>query len=176
MVSATGQYIPGSTQYPEISSIIYRNTVDTQTCRWNISLYIPGVSTVTGFGLALLGLVHTINHLTRAVFDSQNRNFHLQEAKLGAVSILKGIVGMVPIAGNSILLIKDFIVAFKESKNAVLYLSKHRNKCFSNMVLVVGDKKVASKNEAELEEFLVHGGFEKKPSFWQLSDFLLKKV
>ena len=45
--------------------------------------FIPVLSTVTGFGRTLLGLVHTIYHLAGAIFDCPNRTGHLWEAGLG---------------------------------------------------------------------------------------------
>lgn len=59
------------------------------------------VSTVTGLGRILMGLIHTIVHLAKAIlFDRSNQKFHLHQAQLGLYHIGRGLVEMFPGAGN----------------------------------------------------------------------------
>jgi len=83
----------------------------------NICGIIPGVSTVTGIGRAFLGLVHTIVHLAKAVFDKQNRNEHLNEAALGFYNLARGITEAIPVLGNLVVGIFD-IYRLNKQQNA----------------------------------------------------------
>ncbi len=78
--SATGNLLPGSIQRPDIVTFIFSEQEEgwsssTRTlsapCKLNILGYIPVVSTVTGLGRALLGLVHTIVHLACSIFSKK---------------------------------------------------------------------------------------------------------
>jgi len=78
-------------------------------CKLNKFGYMPVMSTITGLGRALLGIIHTIVHLVSAIFDRQNQAQHVQESTLGAKNIARGIVEAIPIAGNLAMYITDEI-------------------------------------------------------------------
>lgn len=77
---------------------------------------IPGVSTVTGLGRSFLGLLHTIVHLAKAIFDTKNRREHLSEAALGFYNLGRGIVEAIPVLGNSLVIIFDLCRLEKQEK------------------------------------------------------------
>lgn len=112
MFSVTGNILPGSCTNPSFVTLVPNiNTGynETRTNAWKITLWIPGVSTITGLALALTGTIHAIVHLVCALFDKKNREGHLKEAKLGGINIVYGIVGMIPAVGNIAIMIKDTI-------------------------------------------------------------------
>ncbi|WP_075882678.1 hypothetical protein [Candidatus Protochlamydia sp. W-9] len=82
----------------------------------NICGIIPGLSTVTGTGRALLRIVHTIAHLAKAIFDKQNRNSHLNEATLGFYNFARGTIEAVSFFGNTIVGIFDIYRLRKKEK------------------------------------------------------------
>ena len=61
---------------------------------WGI---IPVVGTFVGLGRLSIGVVHTIVHLSKSIFDEKNRQAHLKEAALGAYSIVRGAIEVVPL-------------------------------------------------------------------------------
>lgn len=83
----------------------------------NVCGVIPGVSTVTGIGRAILGLVHAIIHLVKAIFDKLNRKEHLIEAALGFYNLGRGVVEAFPLLGNIIVGIFD-IYRLNKQQNA----------------------------------------------------------
>ena len=89
------------------------------TCKLNKLGYIPGVSTITGLGRSLLGIVHTIVHLAASVF-SEKKGEHLQEAGLGLKNIARGCVEVVPVAGNLIMYVIDSLRIIKAEENAII--------------------------------------------------------
>src|ERR1700722_1949448 len=104
MVSpVTGNLLSGSAQRPDIITLVECTSSGTATrsgvCILNKLGYIPGVSTITGLGRSLLGIVHTIAHLACAIF-SKNRWGHLQEAGIGFKNIVRGVIEAIPIIGN----------------------------------------------------------------------------
>ena len=63
--------------------------------------YLPLVSVGSGLCKCLAGIVHSVAHLGQAVFaDQAERSRHLQEASLGAKSIIRGAVAAPPVVGN----------------------------------------------------------------------------
>ena len=92
MLSATGNILPGSVDRPSMATLVpgRHSDVDTQVCTWNNLGYIPVISTITGCARASLGIIHSIIHLALAIFNSKNRDHHLQEAKLGGSNICRG--------------------------------------------------------------------------------------
>ena len=122
MFSATGNILSGSQHRPDIYTISKHKTippvnygdlknptveksVQFSTCWLNNLGKIPGVSTITGSGRALLGIAHSIFHLASAIFGSKNRAKHLEEAKLGGKNIGQGLVEMIPVIGNIIMIL-----------------------------------------------------------------------
>src|ERR1700722_18020208 len=101
--SITGNLLPGSVQRPDIMTFVactsLRTDISSGVCTLNKLGYIPGVSTITGLGRSLLGIVHTIAHLACAIF-SKNQSDHLQEAGLGLKNIVRGVIEAIPIIGN----------------------------------------------------------------------------
>lgn len=131
--SATGNLLPGSIQRPDITTIICKQNkrfssitlIGTTNCRLNRLGYIPFVSTITGLGRALLGIVHTIIHLACAIF-SKNRKHHLREAKLGLKNIARGLVEAIPIIGNITMYVVDKFRIGKFEKMAKDHIEKNR--------------------------------------------------
>jgi len=170
MFSATGKILPGSIDHPAMATLVDSTSqfdADTQVCTWNKLGYIPIVSTITGCARALLGIIHSIVHLASAIFDSKNRDHHLQEAKLGGYNIGRGIVEMIPVVGNIILLVKDLIIAKKYTDLALDYKKANRRECSNHLLLFVNGNKVGQKSFDELNRIAQKEGFKKKPSFWQ---------
>jgi len=85
----------------------------------NICGMIPGVSTITGVGRSLVGLVHMVAHLAKAIFDKPNRDEHLREAGLGFYNLVRGLVEAVPVAGNIVVIVFDVYRLNKEQKKFV---------------------------------------------------------
>ena len=108
--------LPGSFQRPDIETIVVKEKgkdldTDTGYCSSNVLGYLPVVSTITGLGRTLLGIVHTIVHLACSIF-SKNRDHHFQEVSLGAKNIGRGLIEAIPIIGNITMFIVDI---FKKS-------------------------------------------------------------
>lgn len=169
--------MPGATpKYPEFSVIINDYKFECQPCKWNISLYILGVSISTGAALAFLGVVHTVIHLAQAVFDSKNCQLHLDQAKIGSKCILKGVIGMIPIAGNLTLFIKDFIQGFQEIRNAESYNNLHHLECKNNYLLMTDNKIIGKKSKKEMADFIANDNKGNDPSFWEMVEFIQNKA
>ena len=90
----------------------------------NICGIIPIVSTVTGTARTLIGLVHTIAHLAKAVFDQQHRDGHLNEAALGFYNFVRGLIEIIPVLGNIVVGIFDI---YRLEKQQGLYDVKKAN-------------------------------------------------
>jgi hypothetical protein len=133
--SATGNLLPGSLERPD--TVTYRTckllgrgtstSITTAIHKLNLYGYIPVVSTFTGLGRALLGVVHTIVHLAASIF-SKHKNHHFQEAWLGAKNIGRGVVEAIPIIGNITMLIVDLLRVEKFEKMVMAKI----NLCPSN--------------------------------------------
>ena len=67
------------------------------------------VSTITGIGRVLLGIVHTVVHVVCSIFSKNNREAHFEEAKLGVRNIGRGLIEAVPIVGNLAVRIIDAV-------------------------------------------------------------------
>lgn len=114
MFSATGTILAGTEYRPDYYTISQGNQSVSTIDNINVTLLndlgmLPVVSTFTGCGRYLLGLIHTIVHLSCAIFDGINREHHLEEAKLGAINVARGVVEMVPVVGNLAVLIVDAV-------------------------------------------------------------------
>lgn len=152
MFSATGQLLPGSTDRPDIFTFAFNKkniltqdrSVSSQPCTLNILGYIPVVSTFSGIGRSLLGIVHSVVHLACAIF-SQNRTHHLSEAKLGAKNIVRGLVEAIPVIGNITLLIVDVMRMKHYQKMAEECIKKNEAAYNDQAVLFVYGKEVAKK-------------------------------
>ena len=115
--SITGDILTGSFLRPDIVTFCYRKDENlvfnnkksvafgADISKLNVAGYIPAVSTFTGLGRSLLGLVHTISHLVIALFTQKKH--HLLEVDLGARNFGRGLVEMVPILGNLAMLAND---------------------------------------------------------------------
>lgn len=82
---------------------------------------IPLVSTVTGSIRALIGLIHTIVHLAKSIFDKKRRKDHLLEAALGAYSVIRGCVEAVPLLGN-LAIIEFDVIRINSKKTKSVYI------------------------------------------------------
>jgi hypothetical protein len=170
MFSATGKLLPGSIEHPAMATLVDSSSqfgAETEVCTWNKLGYFPIVSTITGCARALLGIIHSIVHLASAIFDSKNRDHHLQEAKLGGYNIGRGIVEMIPVVGSTILLVKDLIISKKYTVLALDYKKANRQECSNNVLLFVNGNKVGQKSIDELNQIVQKEGFKNKLSFWQ---------
>lgn len=161
MASVTFNILPGSTIHPSMATIIYPGggKYETDVSRWNYIGYIPFVSTITGCCRALLGIIHTIAHLVLAIFDSQNRAFHMEQAALGGRNIVRGAIEMMPIVGNLALLIMDIVLGFKATSAAKDYYDTHRNEVRDRMVLFMDNENVASKTQDEFQAICLRKGY-----------------
>jgi len=112
-------------QRPDTTTLIILNSdgwssstdITSTNCKLNRYGYRPIVSTITGLGRALLGIVHTIVHLVCAIF-SKNREHYLQEASLGAKNIGRGVVEAIPVIGNITMFVIDLLRMNKYEKVA----------------------------------------------------------
>lgn len=115
MFSATGNLLSGSPLRPDILTVIEvqnSNFVSDKKSSTYMFSYtfspfdklgcIPLVSTVSGLGRVLLGVVHAITHLACAIFDKINREYHFNEVRFGLKNVSQGLVEMFPIVGNVI--------------------------------------------------------------------------
>jgi len=115
--SATGNLLLGSDKRPDLYTYMAYETKkdgsDSLDGKTEIPLinklgFFPVVSTITGIGRILLGIVHTIVHLACAIFTTGKlRQHHLEEAALGAKHIVRGLVESIAIIGNILLVIYD---------------------------------------------------------------------
>ena len=155
--SATGNLLPGSMQRPDTVTFIEKKVGSTTTgltsCRLNILGYIPAVSTVTGLSRALLGLVHTIVHLACSIF-SKNRDHHLEEAKLGAKNIGRGLIEAIPVIGNITMLIVDFKRTSKFEKMAEDHINKNRSAYNNHITMFIYGKEIARRPTYEVNSEL----------------------
>jgi hypothetical protein len=146
--SATGNLLPGSMQRPDIVTFMLLKPGSTQTgstnCRLNLLGYIPVVSTITGLGRALLGLVHTIVHLACSIF-SKNRDHHLEEAKLGAKNIGRGLIEAIPVIGNITMFIVDLKRMNKFEKMAKDQIDKNKSAYNNQAVMFIYGQEIAKR-------------------------------
>jgi len=63
---------------------------------------IPVVGTFTGAARALMGLIHSIVHLVRSIFDCGHFSFHMEQVKFGGFHTMKGLAEMVPLLGTAV--------------------------------------------------------------------------
>lgn len=154
--------IPGSEI--RLSSTVYGNTMNALGC-------IPVVSTITGLTRALLGLVYTINHLARSAFN-QHRQYHLQEAKLGAKNIKTGLIESLPIIGN----ITMYIIYLKREKIFDQMIKKQIAKgTFDNCATVFYDgQEIAKRSLSEYENAIQKLG--RKPTDWDMIKIIENKA
>jgi hypothetical protein len=110
MISVTGGFLKGSIvsegQFlrPDIittfsddgETVIMHHDI----CWMNKLGYIPLISSFTGVIRCLIAVVHIAFHLIRAIFEKAAREQHLLEVKLGLENLARGIIEIVPIAGN----------------------------------------------------------------------------
>lgn len=135
--------------------------------------YTPGVSTITGFGRAALGFIHTIIHVALAVFsaNANERNFHLKEAwEHGVKNILRGIIEMIPVAGNLIALAID-ILKITESEGKI-YLSMKTQQREENNNSEEDDNKIIIfiDNKQQRDYLVMHGEFDQGEIEQQIKD------
>ncbi len=101
--SATGNLLTGRSSSPKFITIIpcdgksYRRK--TKINKLDLLGAFPIISSFTGFGRTLLGIAHTIVHLSCAIF-LKNRKYHLNETKIGIKNAGIGLLTMIPIIGN----------------------------------------------------------------------------
>jgi hypothetical protein len=71
--------------------------------------YFPLISTISGLGRTLLGIIHTIAHLAKGVFlKSQDWK---EESCAGLKNIGRGVIEMIPIVGNLTTMVIDMLRA-----------------------------------------------------------------
>ena len=154
--SATGNLLSGSMQRPDIATLILSNekgqSTGSKSCKLNRLGYLPVVSTISGLGRTLLGVVHTIVHLACAVF-SQNRAHHLQEASLGAKNIGRGVIETIPLIGNITMIAVDLYRMEKFEKMAQEQIAKNPEAYHNQVALFIYGKEIA-KNTVEKEKLM----------------------
>src|ERR1700722_1527513 len=137
--SVTGNLLPGSEQRPEIATVIILFTRGPRTasvnCKLNRVGFIPIVSTITGGGRALLGIVHTIGHLACAIF-AKKQGAHLQEAWFGAKNIGRGLIEAMPIIGNITMFVIDRLRIKKHEVMARSYIEQSSG-CMQYAILFI---------------------------------------
>jgi hypothetical protein len=169
--SATGNLLTGSIQRPDTVTCRFsdktarRNISSTYStnCTLNRLGYKPIVSTITGLGRALLGLVHTIVHLVCAIF-SKNKAHHIQEAKLGAKNIARGLIEAIPIIGNITMFVVDYLRMGKFEKMVAEQVNKNRASYDNQAVLFVYGKEFARRPIAEFNAEYENLSSSKKPT------------
>lgn len=157
--SATGNLLSGSMQRPDTVTFMFieqngwssSTNTGTTNCRLNTLGHIPVVSTITGLGRALLGLVHTIVHLSCSIF-SKNREHHLKEAKLGAKNIGRGLVEAIPVIGNITMYIVDQKRMNKFEKMANDQIDKNKPAYDNHAVMFIYGQEIAKR---PMDEFSV---------------------
>lgn len=178
MFSATGKILCGTELRPDIYTLIdptsENSTGETQVSRKNALGYLPGVSTITGLGKILLGIIHAIVHLVCAIFDKKNRSKHLAEAKLGSVNILRGLGELAPVAGNIGVAIYDGTRIKKQLQIVERFLEENRVLCWSNLFLFANNRLVAQKTVPEIKLLAQQAKFTSRPNYWDIVDLLQK--
>ncbi len=174
--SATGSLLTGSLQRPDTVMFIEnkenRSSTVSSTCKLNISGYIPVVSTITGLGRALLGVVHTIVHLVSAIF-SQNREHHLQEASLGAKNIGRGFVEAIPVIGNITLFVVDLRRTNRFEDMAWEKIEKNSAAYDNHITMFIYGQEIAKRPVAEVTDELEK--LNRKPSLTDLINIIQNK-
>ncbi len=145
-------------------------------CTLNNLGYIPGVSTITGCGRALLGIVHSIVHLATAIFDSKNRAKHLEEAKLGGKNIARGLVEMIPVIGNITMFVVDLKRTNKFEKQAEEVMNKNPNEYNNHITLFIYGNEIAKRPTNDVNKELAELAKTKKPSQSDLINIIQKKT
>lgn len=189
MFSATGNILSGSADRPDMYTIATKkltsqstslvfisensNRLGSTLCTFNKLGYIPGISTVTGCGRALLGIVHSIVHLASAVFDSKNRAKHLEEAKLGGKNIARGLIEMIPVIGNITMCVVDWRRTIKFEKQAEEVMKQNPGKYNHHTMLFIYGKEIAKRPNAEVDKQLAKI---KKPSEFDLINIIKNKA
>ncbi len=150
--------LPGSMQRPDTVTFIFSeskgcsSSTNTGTgstnCKLNTLGYIPVVSTITGLGRALLGIVHTIVHLVCAIFP-KNREHHLQEASLGAKNIGRGLVEAIPVIGNITMVVVDLLRMNKFEKMAKEHIGKNKAAYDNHAAMFIYGQEIAKRPMAE---------------------------
>jgi hypothetical protein len=153
--SITGNLLPGSMQRPDNVLFVFKKNINQSSStntvsNWNIAGYLPVVSTISGLSRALLGLVHTIGHLACSIF-SKNKEHHLQEAKLGAKNIKRGLIETFPIIGNITLFINDQIRLGKYEKMADQQIKNNTNAYINHAIMFTYGKEIAKR---PLDEYI----------------------
>lgn len=170
MFSATGNVLSGSFHRPDIYTLwepqANQEFGDTQPSKLNLLGYIPGVSTVSGSIRTLLGIIHTIVHLVAAIFNAKNRAYHLKEAGLGVRNIIRGLVEIIPIAGNITCLTYDGI-RMKRQAEAVKKFSEANPVKKADFLLFTNHTLIAEKSMDQMNALAAEGNFKSKPTFWE---------
>lgn len=168
MFSATGNLLSGSPDRPDIYTISVKDStrshLESRTCTLNKLGYCPGIGTITGCGRTLLGIVHSIVHLTSAIFDSKNRAKHLKEAKLGSKNIVRGLVEMIPVIGTYTMVFVDLIRMEIFENQAKKLMKQNPNEYSNHITLFIYGKETAKLSIAEANEKLKELAKTKKPS------------
>lgn len=179
--SATGNLLPGSVKRPDTVTVMLFEQdgwsssyfIGSSACRLNFMGYIPVVSTITGLGRALLGLVHTIVHLACSIF-SKNRDHHLGEAKLGAKNIGRGLVEAIPVIGNITMVIVDQVRVTKFEKMAADHIDKNKTAYNNHAVMFIYGQEIAKRPIAEFKSEL--SNLNRKPTLADLEKIIRNEV
>jgi len=164
--SATGNLLPGSVERPDTMTFLFVKesgsswTMGSTNCKLNTYGYIPGVSTITGIGRALLGIVHAIIHLACSIF-SQNRSHHLAEAFLGAKNIGRGLIEAIPIIGNITMFFVD-IKRMNRFETMALDHVKNKAEYKNQSILFVYGQEIAKQPTDKVTEKM--NSFGRKPT------------
>lgn len=158
--SATSRLLLGSMQRPDIITVLSVKPglvnssfkIGSTPRKLNILGYIPGASTITGLGRALLGVVHTIVHLAFSIFN-EHRAYHLEEAKLGAKNIARELIEAIPVIGNITMFLVDMRRLVKCEKMIKEQIHKNESNYSNHSVLFFDGKEIAKRpiDECEFE-------------------------
>ncbi len=149
MFSATGHLLSGSIQRPDfITFSFWEEKVNesymftrSKICTLNKLGYKPGISTITGIGRALLGIIHTIVHLACFIF-SKHKEHHSGEVKIGVKNIIRGLVEAVPVIGNLTMFYIDKFNKKKSEDLAFKQINNNPNAYRNHAVMFVDGKEI----------------------------------
>jgi hypothetical protein len=162
MFSATGGVLTGSQLRPDTYTISIKeskgfsssSSIASSNCTLNKLGYTPVVSTITGCGRALLGVIHSIVHLASAIFDAKNRAHHLEETKLGGKNIGRGLVEMLPIIGNITMFVVDLKRMNKFEKQAKEIMAQNPDDYNNHITLFAYGKEIANHTKEAVQDAL----------------------
>lgn len=184
MISAIGSLLPDSMKNPDIINFIsieqkgghsigqLSTFTASMPCKFNKLGYIPVISTISGIGRSLMGLIYTITHLVLAIFKKDKD--HLREVVLGAKNIGRGLVEAIPVIGNVSIFIIDLKRMNKLEKMAKEEIQRNQATYNNQVIMFTYRKEVAKMPISELQQEL--SKLKVKPSAANIANILSSRV